>query len=187
MTGAGASPVPGERHPGGMTGRNMRGGWSGSDADQVVAELYHAHYSSLARIAALLVGDGLAAEEMVQDAFASVYRAWRQLRDRERALNYLRRAVVSRARSHAALSPGPHGQLGTGQAPPGMPGAPVLATLCGLPACQREALVLKYYADWPDRQIAAAMGISVRALNAHIRRGLSALAASAAPRRDGPA
>lgn len=155
----------------------MRGGRSGPDADQMVAALYHAHYGSLARIAALLVGDGLAAEELVQDAFASVYWVWRQLRDQERALDYLRRAVVSRARSHAALSPGPRGQIGAGPAPPGMPGTPLLATLCGLPARQREALVLKYYADWPDRQIAAAMGITGRALNAHIRRGLSALAA----------
>ena len=56
-----------------------------------------------------------------------------------------------------------------------------------LPARQREALVLKYYADWPHRQIAAAMGISGRALNVHVRRGLSALAACAAPRRDDPA
>jgi DNA-directed RNA polymerase specialized sigma24 family protein len=166
---------PSGRHPGGMPGRNVGLGWSGSDADQAVAALYHAHYASLARIAALLVGDGLAAEEMVQDAFASVYRAWRHLRGGEMALDYLRRAVVSRARSHPAASPGPRGRAGAGQASPAVPGTPVLTTLRGLPARQREALVLKYYADWPDRQIAAAMGISARALHAHIRRGLSAL------------
>ena len=50
----------------------------------MVAALYHAHYGSLARIAALLTGDNLAAEEIVQDTFASVYRAWRRLRDREK-------------------------------------------------------------------------------------------------------
>lgn len=187
MTGTGVPPVPGGRQPGGVPGRSMRGGLPGSDADQMVAALYHAHYGSLARIAALLVGDGVAAEEIVQDAYASACRAWRHLRDREKALDYLRRAVVSRARSHAAASSGPRGPAGDRQASPGMPGASLLTTLRGLPARQREALVLKYYADWPDRQIAAAMGISGRALNAHIRRGLSRLAACAAPRRDGPA
>ena len=174
----------------GMPGRSMRGGWPGSDTDQMVAALYHAHYGSLARIAAFLVGDGLAAEELVQDAFASVYRAWRHLRDEEKALDYLRRAVVSRARFPAAASPGPRGPrgprgpAGAGRASPGMPRTPLLTTLRALPARQREALVLKYYADWPDRQIADAMGISGRALNTHIRRGLAALTARAGT--DGP-
>ena len=183
MTSTRVPPVPRERHPSEMTGRSMRGGRAGSGADQMVAALYHAHYGSLARIAGLLVGDGLAAEDLVQDALASVYGAWRQLQDGEKALNYLRRAVVSRARFHAAALPGPRTPAGAGQASPGMPETPFLTTLRELPAGQREALVLKYYADWPDRQIAAAMGISGRALNTHIRRGLSALAA----RRHGPA
>ena len=34
--------------------------------------------------------------------------------------------------------------------------------------------MLRYYADWPDLEIATVMGISGRAVNAHIRRGLSA-------------
>jgi DNA-directed RNA polymerase specialized sigma24 family protein len=170
-----------------MPGRNVRGVRYGSDADQVVAALYHAHYGSLARIAALLTGDNLAAEEIAQDTFASVYRAWRHLRDREKALDYLRRTVVSRARSHAAASPGPRVPAGAERASPAGPVAPLLTMLRELPARQREALVLKYYADWPHRQIAAAMGISGRALNIHVRRGLSALAACAAPRRNDPA
>ena len=187
MTGTGVPPIPGERHPDGMPRRSMRGGRPGSDADQMVAALYYAHYGSLTRIAALLVGDGLVAEEIVQDAFVSVYRAWRYLRDGEEALDYLRRAVVSRARSHAVAAPGPRDPAGPGQVSPGMSGTPLLPTLRGLGVRQREALVLKYYADWPDRQIADAMGVSGQALNAHLRRGLSALAARSAPRRDSPA
>jgi DNA-directed RNA polymerase specialized sigma24 family protein len=60
-----------------------------------------------------------------------------------------------------------------------------MATLRGLPAHQREALVLKYYADWPDSQIAAAMGIRRRALSAYLQRGMSTLQAFAAPNRGG--
>ena len=180
MTGTGVTPVPGEQHPGGRPGRDVRGGRSRPDADEMMAALYRAHYGSLTRIAALLVGDGPAAEEMVQDAYAAVYRARRRLRDEEKVLDYLRRAIVSRARSGAAAGVGEHGPAGAGLASPGLPGTPLLIELGGLPACQREALILKYYADWPDRQIAAAMGIGARALYSHIRRGLSALAVHAA-------
>jgi DNA-directed RNA polymerase specialized sigma24 family protein len=80
---------------------------------------------------------------------------------------------VSRARVLAAASSG-------------RPGTPLLAALRELPARQRESLVLRYYADWPDLEIASVTGISGRAVNAHIRRGLSALTTRAAMRRDGP-
>lgn len=69
----------------------------GRDAVEALTALYHAHFRSLARIAALLVGDSLKAEEIVQDAFAATYRAWRRMQDGDRALGYLRRAVVTRA------------------------------------------------------------------------------------------
>jgi len=49
----------------GTPGGSVRDSWPGWDADQAVAALYHAHYRSLARIAALLVGDGAVAEELV--------------------------------------------------------------------------------------------------------------------------
>jgi DNA-directed RNA polymerase specialized sigma24 family protein len=157
----------------------------GRDPDQAVAALYHEHYRSLARIAALLLGDGELAEETTQDAFVSVSRAWGWLRDGDEALRYLRHAVISLARSHAAASPDqldlPH-DLAAGQRPAAnLAGPAFMPALRDLPARQREALVLRYYADWPDPQIAAAMGISRRALNASIRRGMSALQARAAP------
>jgi DNA-directed RNA polymerase specialized sigma24 family protein len=163
----------------------VRDGWPRSDADRAVAAFYRAHYRCLARIATLLLGNSALAEEIVQDAFVSVHHAWRHLRDTDEALGYLRRAVVSRARAQSVASSDPRSQPrdmpGVGPPAPGMPGALLIATLRGLPARQREALVLKYYADWPDPQIAAAMGISTDALNAHLRRGMSALRAFAAP------
>ncbi len=167
MTGTGGSPVPGGQRPERTPGPDTHSGRPGPDADQMLAALYEAHYGSLARIAALLVGDGRSAEEIVQEAFAFVYRAG-HLRDEEKALDYLRRTVVRRARAQAAARSGPPGTL-------------LPATLRGLPVRQREALILKYYADWPDRQIAAAMGISGRALYSHIRRGLASLAARPLP------
>jgi DNA-directed RNA polymerase specialized sigma24 family protein len=172
-----------------MPRTSLRGDWPGRDADQAVTALYHAHGRSLARIAALLAGDSARAEEILQDAFVAMHRAWWLLQDGDKALSYLRRAVVTGARSRSAAPPDrsgwPRGLFGTGQPAPDIPGAPVGAVLSGLPARQREALVLKYYADWPEPQIAAAMGVSRHALNAHIRLGMSALRTCLAPDRDG--
>jgi len=51
----------------------------------------------------------------------------------------------------------------------------VIAALRGLAPRQREALVLRYYADLSGPQIAAVMGISRGAVKCHTSRALSAL------------
>ena len=150
-----------------MPAGSPRGDCPGWDADQAVAALYHAHYRSLARVAALLAGDVAKAEGIVQDAFVSMYRA-RRLPDGDKALGCLRRGVVTRARSRSAASRDqrscwPRGLSAAGQQASCSPGPLLMDALGGLPARQREALVLKYYADWTDPQIAAAMGQRARA------------------------
>ena len=183
--------IPGGRHrrrrsrgdaaaypPGpGMTGPPAVPGW---DADQAVDVLHHAHYGALTRLAVLLVTDVAAAEEIVQAAFAAMHGAWQHLRDSEKALAFLLRKVVIGARSHHAASPAPPGRQPAlpqaGQPAVTAPQA-LVAALQALPARQREALVLRYYADLPDTQIAAAMGTSAHAVTGHIRRGLSSLQA----------
>jgi len=183
VTDSGAPPVPGGRQRG-RRSRDYSAALSPEHyAEQVLAILYHPHYSLLVRIAALLTGDTTAAERMVEDAFVSVQHARRHLRDQDDALSYLRRFVVSSARSQRAASPGllsrPHGPAAP-QPAHGTPEALLVATLRRLPGPQCEALMLKYYAEWPDAQIADAMGISRRALTAHLRRGMSALQAGGA-------
>ena len=69
------------------------------DADDALGHLYAAHWRSLVRLAALLVRDTGTAEEVVQDAFVAMHRRWRRLRDPDKALAYLRQAVVNGARS----------------------------------------------------------------------------------------
>lgn len=154
-----------------VTGTRVPRASRGRDASQAVTALYHAHYSSLVRIVALLVADAAEAEEIVQDAFVSMHRAWRRLGDRDAAIGDLRRTVVTRARSRTAPLDPP------GQPASGVSEEVLMTALRGLPARQREALVLKYYTDWPDPQIAAAMGVSGHALNVHIRCGMSVLRA----------
>jgi DNA-directed RNA polymerase specialized sigma24 family protein len=145
---------------------------AGPNAGRALAASYQTHYRSLVRVAALLLGDAEAAEEIVQDAFASVHRAPQNPRDAENTANRLRKAVISRARIQLTATLGK---------PPGIPAAPVTAALRDLPGLQREALVLKYYADWPDGQIADAMEISRKALNAHLHRAMSAFRIFADP------
>ena len=183
-------PVPGGRHrsrtsrgdaaaqrPGaGVTMSPAAPAW---DADQAVAELYHAYYCPLTRLAALLVIGVAAAEEAIQVAFAALHGGWRHLPDVDKALAYLLRAVVVRTRSNRAACPAlPRREPSLPRA--GRPAitvsdAPLLAALHTLPARQREALVLRYYAGLPDTEIAAAMGIRASAVTRHVRRGMTTL------------
>jgi RNA polymerase sigma-70 factor (sigma-E family) len=154
------------------------------DAGRAMGELYAAHYRALVRLAALLVRDMGTAEEVVQDSFVAMHANWRRLRDSGKASSYLRRCVVNRSRSvlrHRLVA-----ERHMLQPPLEMPGAEqgamtllersaVVAALRGLPARQREALVLRYYADLPEAEIASAMGISQGAVKSHVSRAMSAL------------
>src|SRR6516165_9765291 len=79
-----------------LASSTARVGWSPYRA---VTELYAMHYRALVRLAALLVRDTPTAEEVVQDSFVAMHGGWQRLRDTEKALAYLRQAVVNRSRS----------------------------------------------------------------------------------------
>ena len=156
------------------------------DATQAVTEIYTTHYRSLVRLAVLLVRDVATAEEVVQDSFVAMHGATRRLRDSDKALSYLRQSVVNRSRSVLR-----HRVVVDRNAPkpvPDMPSAEqgallllersaVIAALRTLPARQREALVLKFYADLSEAQIAASMGISQGAVKSHTARGMASMRA----------
>jgi len=154
------------------------------DADRVVTAIYSEHYRSLVRLAAFLVRDNATAEEVVQDSFVAMHGAWRRLRDTDKALSYLRQSVVNRSRSvlrHRIVV-----DKNTPKPPPDMPSAEhgaiiqlersaVVTALRALPERQREALVLRYYGDMSEAQIASVMGISRGAVKSHTARAMSAL------------
>jgi RNA polymerase sigma-70 factor (sigma-E family) len=156
------------------------------DADRAVTALYAAHYRSLVRLSALLVRDVATAEEVVQESFIAMHGGWRRLRDSDKALWYLRQSVVNRSRSvlrHRVVV-----DRNAPQPPPDMPSAEqgaiaqlersaVVTALRTLPARQREALVLRYYGDLSEAQIASTMGISRGAVKSHTARGMSSLRA----------
>jgi RNA polymerase sigma-70 factor (sigma-E family) len=147
------------------------------------AELFAAHYQSLVRLAGLLGADD--PEDIAQEAFARLHT--RRLRDDGAALPYLRATVCNltrnrlrhlrvvrlrrpdppepvRSSEHSVLLAEEHREL--------------LAALDRLPRRQREALVLRYWLDLSEREIAEAMGVSPGSVKTHASRGLSALGKS---------
>ncbi|HET6910913.1 MAG TPA: SigE family RNA polymerase sigma factor [Mycobacteriales bacterium] len=159
------------------------------DADEALVALYTTHYRSLVRLGTLLLHDQAAAEDVVQDAFVAVHASWRRLRDPDKALAYLRQSVVNRARSrlrHLKVADRKAPALLPAEAAGSVPSAEtraltaldrdhVLRALRSLPQRQREVIVLRYYADLSEAQIADAMGISTGAVKSHASRGMGAL------------
>lgn len=146
--------------------------------------LYAGHFTALVRLATLLLRDQGEAEQVVQDAFLDLHQRWARLREPEKALGYLHTSVVNRSRSvlrhRKVVARRPD------TAPGDAPGADVevdtrarrdvvLKALAELPERQREVLVLRYYRDLSEAQIAATLGISPGSVKTHASRGAAAL------------
>ena len=159
-------------------------GYHATNADAAITELYGAHYRSLVRLATLLLHDISTAEEVVQDSFVALHAGLHRLRDSEKTLSYLRAAVVNRSRSvlrhrvvvdRNAPKPAPdmpsaeHGALAL------IERSSVVAALRSLPDRQREVVVLRFYGDLSEAQIAAAMGITRGAVKSHTSRAMASL------------
>ena len=156
-------------------------------AADALTVLHRDHYTSLVRLATLVVGDVGLAEQLTQDAFVKLQLRWGGLRRLDRAPAYLRSAVLNGARSHlrrrkvsdrfdarrtaapAVVTP-ESAALGSAE------NERVVSALRRLPERQREAVVLRYYLDLPEAEIAAAMGVSGGSVKSHLHRGLASLA-----------
>ncbi|NYD41367.1 SigE family RNA polymerase sigma factor [Nocardioides panaciterrulae] len=174
------SPSPGSRALDAVAAR-----WT---ADEALEQLYAAHWRRLVRLSVLLVHDLPTAEEVVQDAFVAVHGHWSRLRDPDRALAYLRQAVVNGSRSalrhrvvvakHAVRRTAPATVPGADEAAvAGTRRAAVLEALRDLPQRQREVVTLRYYLDLSEAEISTALGISRGAVKSHASRGLASLRA----------
>jgi RNA polymerase sigma-70 factor (sigma-E family) len=157
------------------------------DPDRAVTALFGEHYLSLVRLAAFLVRDIATAEEVVQDSFLAMHSAWSRLRESDKALAYLRHSVVNRSRSvlrhrlvvdRNAPSPAPDMPSAEQGALSLLERSAVVAALLSLPPRQREVLVLRYYGELSEAQIASAMGISKGAVKSHTARAVRVLRVS---------
>ncbi|PRW64105.1 SigE family RNA polymerase sigma factor [Actinopolyspora mortivallis] len=154
--------------------------------DELTTELvalYHEHYRQLLRMALLLVDDRSAAEDVVQDAFVRVFDSRARLRDRDKALAFLRRAVLNRARSllrRRQVSKRYQHRLVQREPAPDESVQRVDRTvlaeaLARLPRRQREAVVLRYYADFSEAYAAEIMRVTPGAVKAYCSRGVARL------------
>src|SRR3954447_23016171 len=151
-----------------------------------VEVLFRRHYAELLRLAFVMLGSREAAEDAVQDAFVSLHRNWRSMRDREAAEAYLRSAVLNRCRSWVRR------QVIQRAARPLMlvrehqespedttVGRDEVGSLVGamrtLARRQREVLACRFVLEMSVAETAQLLEISVGSVKAHTHRGLQAL------------
>jgi RNA polymerase sigma-70 factor (sigma-E family) len=154
----------------------------GGDAQAAVTALYQAHAVGLIRLAVVMLGDRHAAEDVVQDAFAGLYRRWNHL-DGDRALGYVRASVLNGCRSvlrhRAVLRRKVTHQVAAESAEAAMLSgeerSQLMRAVRRLPTRQREALVLRFYLDLPDGEIARVMGVRPSTVRSTMHRALDAL------------
>lgn len=156
-----------------------------ADTRAAVAGLFAQHATAMLRVATVLLGDrSAAAEDVVQDAFLSLYRAWPRLREPAAAVGYLHRSVVNGARSKhrrelVARRYRPEAARAAASAEETLiaasPGGPVVAAIRALPTREREVVLLRHYLDLSERETAEALGLRPGSVKAYSSRGLARL------------
>lgn len=153
---------------------------------RIVVDLFEAESMSLVRLARIFTDDKNAAEDLVQEAFIRLYRSAHRIEDDSKSAAYLRSIVLNLARDHnrRGLLSLRHLQSAERPDDPDQPDdsvvrtesqAEVIDALLGLSVRQRECLVLRYYFDLSEREIAATLGISSNSVKTHCRRGMVSL------------
>ncbi|MGC5000093.1 MULTISPECIES: SigE family RNA polymerase sigma factor [Streptomyces] len=183
MPAARPTRIPGQRDGADDTAGDAA---AGTTVDHLT-ETYRAHYRSLLGLAALLLDDTASCEDVVQEAFIRVHSARKRVREPEKTLAYLRQTVVNLSRSAlrrrilglkllskpmpdmASAEEGAYDQLERDS---------LIKAMKGLQRRQREVLVLRYFADMTEAQVAETLGISLGSVKAYGSRGIAALRVS---------
>jgi RNA polymerase sigma-70 factor (sigma-E family) len=187
-----------------QSGMHADGDWDGTGdggrladtvdaADAAVTALFDAHYTRMLRVAAVMLDDVTAAEDVVQEAFLAVHQSWERIRDRAQAAGYLHRSVVNGARSRlrrrgvvrrlhlagllGATGPGAVDSAET-TALAGVTSGPLVAALRALPRREREVVLFRHYLDLSEQQTATALGLRPGSVKAYGSRGLATLRAT---------
>jgi RNA polymerase sigma-70 factor (sigma-E family) len=138
-----------------------------------VAELYREEYAPMVRLAHLITGSNEVAEDIVQESFVKMCRSW------DRAAQpgaYLRTVVVNecrtwhrRRRMERERMPRPVQETVEPES------RELLDALAGLGVRQRTALVLRFYADLSEADVALALGCRAGTVKSLVHRGLREL------------
>lgn len=145
--------------------------------------LYDEHFRSMVKLASMYVDDRETAEEVVQDAFVKLLAGNYRIEAGKEA-PYLRKMVLNGARSmlrkrrvrrlHTPDAPG----LVAAAEESGMAGAErdrILAAVRQLPEKQAAVLILRFYLDLSEADIAETLGIARGSVKSHSHRGLAKL------------
>jgi len=149
----------------------------------LLEELYLAHASDAVRLAYLLTGDRALAEDLVQDAFVRVSGRLLHLRDPGAFPGYLRKAILNLVRSNARRRAVERNYLEhtsaldrrTSRDPDVADREAMRAALLELPVRQRAAIVLRFYEDMSETQIAEALRCRPGTVKSLISRGMERL------------
>lgn len=170
--------------------------WTAEDEArrQFVEAIYDAEVVSLVRLARIFTDDLAGAEDIVQEAFIRLFKAADRITDPRKSVSYLRSIVVNLARDHnrRGLMSLRHRDAMVDHRIPVQPDeqlvrterqAEVVDALAGLSPRQRDCLVLRFYLDLSESEIAQTLRISPNSVKTHCQRGLDALSASLGPGR----
>jgi RNA polymerase sigma-70 factor (sigma-E family) len=154
---------------------------SGGFDDYVVAR-----GPALLRFAYVLCGNAHLAEDLVQEVLARVHRRWARIERMEAPEAYVRRAIVRellswrrrRASTEAVLAEVPDRPSEYDPAQQLAARDEMWTLLAGLPRAQRAVLVLRFYDDLADHEIADMLGCSPSTVRAHASRALARLRAA---------
>jgi RNA polymerase sigma-70 factor (sigma-E family) len=152
------------------------------------SEFAHSRWAALVRLGYAVTGDRDLAEDLAQTALANAYASWSRVRRADDPDAYVRRIVLNthrgsfrKRRVTERLTQAPPDTTATVPDPATAHGdrATVLAALGTLPRRQREVLILRYWLDLTEAQVAATLGCSVGNVKSQASRALARLRGSA--------
>jgi RNA polymerase sigma-70 factor (ECF subfamily) len=151
-------------------------------ADGSFEEFYEATYHRLLRQLVLVTGDQGDAEDLLQDAYGRAVVRWRRLRDYQAPEAWVRRVALRLATDRARRARRRAAAL-LRLRPPRSPSVELSAdsldlykALRGLPAGQRQALVLHHLVGLPVEEVASQLNLPVGTVKSRLSRGRTALA-----------
>ena len=148
--------------------------------DQDFRAFFEAEFRPLRRLGYLLTGDWAEAEDLAQEAMVRTYRAWSRITERDRPGAYARSVLVNRRRSLLRRSAVAAKHAEMLRAPEYRPdlsaeGMVLWEAIRALPQRQRAAIVLRFYEDMPEAEVAAALDMPVGTVKSLVHRGVGRL------------